>query len=73
MTNYVHEMQSYQCPWCVSAEQPAGLTMYSYPHQNGVLVAQGDGSASRQWVYGECETCGHQWALWKLRSMQEVR
>jgi len=60
------------CPWCESADRPAGLTMHSYDHSGGVAVVQDSGGVSLQWAYGVCETCRHEWSMGKLIQMDEL-
>jgi hypothetical protein len=60
--------RNYQCPWCESADLPAGLTMHSYDHSGGVAVLQHDRSIAYKWVYGVCDSCEQQWSFGKLRS-----
>ncbi|RLE38244.1 hypothetical protein DRJ17_04565 [Candidatus Woesearchaeota archaeon] len=49
-------VESQRCSWCGGR-----LKMKYYDHPNGVETEVG-----KVWVYGECQKCGYQWALWKL-------
>ena len=65
------ELVSHRCPWCESVDRPARLQLRSYPHENGLPVNDGSGRISRHWIYGVCESCGHEWSLVQLRRDKE--
>ena len=44
----------------------SSMTMDMYPHEGGVHVVSGGESIGMQWVYGHCNKCGYDSALWKL-------
>jgi 3',5'-cyclic AMP phosphodiesterase CpdA len=64
LDQYEAEVASNSCAWCKGA-----LTMRHHPHPGGVLVVH-HGRTTRQWIYGQCQQCEYQWALWKLRREQ---
>ena len=66
LEQYEAEVASHSCTWCEGA-----LEMRYHPHSGGVLVTH-QGRTTRQWLYGQCQVCDYQWALWKLRRGQEV-
>jgi hypothetical protein len=61
LEQYEAEVASYPCAWCEGA-----LEMRHYSHSGGVLVTR-QGRTTRQWIFGQCQVCDYQWALWKLR------
>ena len=67
---YEAEIAAYSCLDCQLIDKPSRLKMEFYRHTDGWMMLLGD-ELSRQWIYGQCETCFTQFSLWKLRRREE--
>ena len=47
----------------------AGVVLEHYPHENGVNIK----GIGKQWVYGHCDECGYDSALWKILNRIEAK
>lgn len=61
------ELAQYHCPWCESNGREATLEFRHHPHDGGLLAKTANG-LSREWIYGQCLGCSHEWSIAKLRA-----